>query len=62
MTSIRNGSGTQFNMNVNEVISNRCCQIAGTARVAQPPDMVAFIRQHVYKPAYREEAAASIAA
>jgi fumarate hydratase class II len=24
------GSGTQFNMNVNELISNRCCQIAGT--------------------------------
>ncbi|MDQ6678140.1 MAG: class II fumarate hydratase [Acidobacteriota bacterium] len=24
------GSGTQFNMNVNEVISNRCCQIADT--------------------------------
>jgi fumarate hydratase class II len=24
------GSGTQFNMNVNEVISNRSCQIAGT--------------------------------
>ncbi len=24
------GSGTQFNMNVNEVISNRACQIAGT--------------------------------
>src|SRR6516162_7150998 len=24
------GSGTQFNMNVNEVISNRCSQIAGT--------------------------------
>jgi fumarate hydratase class II len=23
------GSGTQFNMNVNEVIANRCCQIAG---------------------------------
>jgi fumarate hydratase class II len=23
-------SGTQFNMNVNEVISNRCCQLAGT--------------------------------
>src|SRR5467141_4561492 len=23
------GSGTQFNMNVNEVISNRCCQLAG---------------------------------
>jgi len=25
------GSGTLFNMNVNEVISNRCCQLAGTA-------------------------------
>src|SRR6267143_3884144 len=24
------GSGTQFNMNVNEVISNRCCLLAGT--------------------------------
>jgi fumarate hydratase, class II len=24
------GSGTQFNMNVNEVISNRCAQLAGT--------------------------------
>jgi fumarate hydratase class II len=24
------GSGTQFNMNMNEVISNRCCQIVGT--------------------------------
>src|SRR5260370_37102657 len=24
------GSGTQFNMNVNEVISNRCFQLAGT--------------------------------
>jgi fumarate hydratase class II len=24
------GSGTQLNMNVNEVISNRCCQLAGT--------------------------------
>src|ERR1700678_1438375 len=24
------GSGTQFNMNVNEVISNRCCHIVGT--------------------------------
>jgi len=23
------GSGTQFNMNVNEVISNRCCQLSG---------------------------------
>src|SRR5882762_10924022 len=22
------GSGTQFNMNVNEVVSNRCCQLA----------------------------------
>lgn len=24
------GSGTQFNMNINEVISNRCCELAGT--------------------------------
>jgi fumarate hydratase, class II len=24
------GSGTQFNMNVNEVVFNRCCQLAGT--------------------------------
>ncbi|HTO66448.1 MAG TPA: lyase family protein, partial [Bradyrhizobium sp.] len=24
------GSGTQFNMNVNEVVSNQCCQFAGT--------------------------------
>src|ERR1700724_4844788 len=23
------GSGTQFNMNINEVVSNRCCQPAG---------------------------------
>jgi len=35
------GSGTQFNMNVNEVISNRCCQIAGTplGRIGQPNDI-----------------------
>jgi len=31
------GSGTQFNMNVNEVISNRCCQIAGTALGSKEP-------------------------
>ena len=31
------GSGTQFNMNVNEVISNRCCQLAGTALGARRP-------------------------
>ena len=31
------GSGTQFNMNVNEVISNRCCQIAGTALGSKAP-------------------------
>ncbi len=24
------GSGTQFNMNLKEVIANRCCQLAGT--------------------------------
>src|SRR5271168_2424752 len=31
------GSGTQFNMNVNEVISNRCCQIAGTPLGSKTP-------------------------
>ena len=31
------GSGTQFNMNVNEVISNRCCQLAGTALASKDP-------------------------
>jgi fumarate hydratase, class II len=39
------GSGTPFNMNVNEVISNRCCQLAGTPlasefdRVVDPSKM-----------------------
>jgi fumarate hydratase, class II len=31
------GSGTQFNMNVNEVISNRCCQLANTALGSKAP-------------------------
>jgi fumarate hydratase class II len=31
------GSGTQFNMNINEVISNRCCQLAGTALGSKAP-------------------------
>jgi len=31
------GSGTQFNMNVNEVISNRACQIAGTELGSKKP-------------------------
>ena len=31
------GSGTQFNMNVNEVMSNRCCQMAGTALGSKTP-------------------------
>src|SRR5437879_7461363 len=31
------GSGTQFNMNVNEVISNRCCQLAGTPLGSKRP-------------------------
>ena len=35
---------------------------SGLARVKQPADMVAFIRQHVYKPEYKEEVAASTAA
>jgi fumarate hydratase class II len=38
------GSGTQFNMNVNEVISNRCCQLAGeplgTKKPVHPNDHV----------------------
>src|SRR5580698_1170994 len=31
------GSGTQFNMNVNEVISNRRCQLAGTPLASKAP-------------------------
>ena len=31
------GSGTQFNMNVNEVVSNRCCQLAGTQLGSKTP-------------------------
>jgi fumarate hydratase class II len=31
------GSGTQFNMNVNEVISNRCCQLSETPLGAKTP-------------------------
>jgi fumarate hydratase class II len=31
------GSGTQFNMNVNEVIANRCSQLAGTALGSKSP-------------------------
>jgi fumarate hydratase, class II len=31
------GSGTQFNMNVNEVISNSCSQVAGTPLASKKP-------------------------
>src|SRR5207248_7857803 len=31
------GSGTQFNMNVKEVVSNRCCQLAGTPLGSKTP-------------------------
>src|SRR5258705_846780 len=31
------GSGTQYNMNVNEVMSNRCCQLAGTPLGSKTP-------------------------
>jgi fumarate hydratase class II len=31
------GSGTQFNMNVNEVVSNRCCQLTGTELGSKHP-------------------------
>jgi malate dehydrogenase (oxaloacetate-decarboxylating)(NADP+) len=35
---------------------------SGLARVSRPADMVSFIRQHVYKPEYTDELAASTAA
>jgi malate dehydrogenase (oxaloacetate-decarboxylating)(NADP+) len=35
---------------------------SGLARVKQPADLVAFIREHVYKPEYKAEAAASTTA
>ena len=35
---------------------------SGLARVKRPKDIVAFIRQHVYKPEYQQETAASTAA
>ena len=41
------GSGTQFNMNVNEVISNRCCQLAGTRARQQDAGASERSRQHV---------------
>src|SRR6267154_2098914 len=31
------GSGTQFNMNVNEVVSNRCCQLSNTPLGSKTP-------------------------
>jgi fumarate hydratase class II len=34
---VDDGQRTQFNMNVNEVISNRCCQLAGTAPGSKAP-------------------------
>jgi fumarate hydratase class II len=33
---VDDGQRHQFNMNVNEVISNRCCQLAGTPLEAKP--------------------------
>ena len=41
------GSGTQFNMNVNEVISNRCCQLAGTPLGSKTAGASQRSRQHV---------------
>ncbi len=35
---------------------------SGLARVARPADTVAFIRSHVYKPAYKVESAKSTTA
>jgi fumarate hydratase, class II len=36
------GSGTQFNMNVNEVIANRCSQIAGAPLGSKSPVRLRF--------------------
>ena len=41
------GSGTQFNMNVNEAVSNRCCQLAGTPLGSKRPGPSQRPRQHV---------------
>ena len=41
------GSGTQFNMNVNEVISNRCCQLAETPLGSKTPVHPQRSCQHV---------------
>ncbi len=41
------GSGTQFNMNVNEVISNRCCQLADTPLGSKSPGPSQRSREHV---------------
>ena len=41
------GSGTQFNMNVNEVISNRCCQLASTPLGSKRPGPPQRSCQHV---------------
>ena len=53
------GSGTQFNMNVNEVISNRCYQLAGTPLGSKTPvhpndhvntsDNACFVNQRLYR-------------
>ena len=41
------GSGTQFNMNVNEVIANRCSQIAGQPLGSHKPVHPQRPREHV---------------
>src|ERR1700754_4515051 len=41
------GSGTQFNMNVNEVVSNRCCQLAGTPLGSKHIPAVAALRDAI---------------
>jgi len=37
LTVWMSGSGTQLNMNVNEVVANRCCQLAGTPLGSKTP-------------------------
>src|SRR5207253_9303319 len=36
-TTLFRSSGTQFNMNVNQLTSNRCCQLAGTPLGSKTP-------------------------
>jgi fumarate hydratase class II len=51
------GSGTQFHMNVNEVIANRCSQLAGTPLGSRAPARARRSPQHA-RPARGREGGA----